>query len=716
MPTSSSFPTSTRKRALALTPASTGSGSTYATAREQQHHRHHGTPGSALTTSSAAWKSPAEEDDGNAYYSLEPPTQRARRDVLSTQLETLQAELDHERSLRALDQKRFTQTQQRLERQVEFAAEEVKETKALMEELREQSDDYAETLRQKHQALQSKCRKLQYAMDVERANQAQDQAEDDPRIDQLEEQLGARDRENQGLQDTIEELREEVERLSQKDQENKNSTLGSVGNENAVLQASPAPPQVMKELNSARIQLAESERKNRQLKRHNDDLQTKAKELVQQQERVQSATGRIQQLERELQERDEALGLVQAQLSSWNDFGTNMGQIIAAASQSASFSLPSQPNLPPEISVVKRYLQEATKEAQEAKTQNQQLETQLEQADDKMQALQRTIRELEQSKASWNKQLHDANKRIEVAEKQVRVLEGQEAVWKREVASLRSIVQTFDELPLPGKSTSSSPEASDAKVRMVKASLDAANDELKVLKEARTTLEKDLDEALKAKAELQTKHNTVLEKFGKLKEAVYAERAKSEKAEARAVHAEELAGKGSFNPATTRVLHLQHNPLTEALKQEVNVLRRQVEALTASNKAKKVAATAAVPMTPGPDVDPNKLHQRLKESFKEQIGRFREGVYLLTGFKIDMIPDGERPKFKVRSMFAEREQDHLLFQWPNVTPVEGLDLLDTELAKLLMTTPSYEYVTRFGSMPTFLASTQLSLFEKQTMI
>jgi len=99
-----------------------------------------------------------------------------------------------------------------------------------------------------------------------------------------------------------------------------------------------------------------------------------------------------------------------------------------------------------------------------------------------------------------------------------------------------------------------------------------------------------------------------------------------------------------------------------------------------------------------------------------KIGRFREGVYLMTGYKIDMIPGSERPMFKVRSTFAEQEQDHLMFQWPEGEDVQSLDLLDTELAKLLTKTPSYEYVKRCGSIPTFLASTQLSLFEKQTMM
>ena len=46
----------------------------------------------------------------------------------------------------------------------------------------------------------------------------------------------------------------------------------------------------------------------------------------------------------------------------------------------------------------------------------------------------------------------------------------------------------------------------------------------------------------------------------------------------------------------------------------------------------------------------------------------------------------------------------------------SLDLTDTDLAKALSTTDSYQYMTKFNSVPGFLASVQLSLFEKQTFI
>jgi len=93
----------------------------------------------------------------------------------------------------------------------------------------------------------------------------------------------------------------------------------------------------------------------------------------------------------------------------------------------------------------------------------------------------------------------------------------------------------------------------------------------------------------------------------------------------------------------------------------------------------------------------------------------------MTGFKVDMIPtsDTSKPTFRLRSVFAEQEEDHLLLQWPknkDKDEVASLDILNTDFAKYLSTTPSYDYMTKFHSLPAFLASAQLAAFEKQTIL
>jgi len=58
----------------------------------------------------------------------------------------------------------------------------------------------------------------------------------------------------------------------------------------------------------------------------------------------------------------------------------------------------------------------------------------------------------------------------------------------------------------------------------------------------------------------------------------------------------------------------------------------------------------------------------------------------------------------------------LMLKWPKNSDVASLDILNTDLAKVLSETPSYQYMTKFHSLPAFLASVQLSLFENTTQI
>lgn len=168
--------------------------------------------------------------------------------------------------------------------------------------------------------------------------------------------------------------------------------------------------------------------------------------------------------------------------------------------------------------------------------------------------------------------------------------------------------------------------------------------------------------------------------------------------------AEAWAGKGSFNPDTTRVVHFTETPLVQAMKEEIDVLKRQLEVAKGPKSSSKSAHH-----------NPDKLNQRLKENFKEQIATFREGVYIATGFKFDMLPGTDRPTFRVRSLYSANEKDHLLLKWPKTEEVSSLDILNTDFAKTLAeTSPSYQYMTKFHSLPAFLASVQLSLFENTT--
>lgn len=269
-------------------------------------------------------------------------------------------------------------------------------------------------------------------------------------------------------------------------------------------------------------------------------------------------------------------------------------------------------------------------------------------------------------------------------------------------------------------------------------SLNSTREEMKLLSDINAKLEATIDKLETEKKSIKEEHDRVLEKFGKLREALIEERLKAETAAIRATKAETLAGTGSYNLDTTRVVHMQSNPITDAMREkfmaEIELLKRRLE----DAESATIATTTSLSSTKTPaanknrgsfgsassgdssnninNVDSQKLHERLKEQFRNQIALFRQGVYLLTGFKIDMTQsDSDCQIFTVRSIYGENEGDQLVFKW-SPKKKSKLDMLNTDMAHLLMKGPSGIYVTEHGSWPGFLASVTLQLFDQQTML
>ena len=560
-----------------------------------------------------------------------PPLRRARRDVLSCELETIQAELEHERSLRALDSKRFVQTKQRLEKQMEFAIEEAKDSKVLMEEMRDENERHLDQLKRAMSRTKAELREVQEDLDEARAISSRKALDEDPRIEMLEEDIDAKEIENDALKGTIGKLQSEMKIMIEQQSADSNTNNSNRDEEDESSMMSPgalseARPDVLKELNRVRILLAESDRKNRQYKKIAEDAQRKTKQFIQEKEQVRSVNKRVEQLETDLLESTRAEETISEKLKDWQELGVAMSSVLAPSDR---------PSNPPEITVLRQYLNDAKTKATESENNQITMKKQLGKNKESIQTLMSESMNFERKESVWKEERQEWERRKDLNMKEIKVLKGQEDIYKREVESLRSIVKTFDELPLTEAQGMKNSEsaiasgASPANIRVLEVSLTAVKEEIEVLKEAKRSLQDDLDCSVAEKEELQKKHNTVLEKFGKLRDALYAERTKAEQATERANEAEILAGKGSFNPEQTRVLHMGSNPLTVALKEEINVLRRQIEVISNGDKQKNKGCPS--------DVDPNKLHQRLKQSFKEQISRFREGVYLITGYKVSFF-------------------------------------------------------------------------------
>jgi Mitotic checkpoint protein len=97
------------------------------------------------------------------------------------------------------------------------------------------------------------------------------------------------------------------------------------------------------------------------------------------------------------------------------------------------------------------------------------------------------------------------------------------------------------------------------------------------------------------------------------------------------------------------------------------------------------------------------------QMFAQKSKFFREAVHLLLGYKVDMLTEREYPEIRLRPMYAEHEDDTLLFQWVDDSPQLMITPFTNRLQNKVNT-----YLQTCNSIPAFLASIVLDQFEQQT--
>ncbi|KNC87366.1 hypothetical protein SARC_00507 [Sphaeroforma arctica JP610] len=177
-----------------------------------------------------------------------------------------------------------------------------------------------------------------------------------------------------------------------------------------------------------------------------------------------------------------------------------------------------------------------------------------------------------------------------------------------------------------------------------------------------------------------------------------------------------------YDPRTTKVIHLRHNPVSDSLARCQEELQHEVVRLTQEltrveqsvGSSTHTAAATAVQI-----LDENKaLREQLKtannrnnvikEMFAKKFSHFREVVYTLFGFKIDM---DELRQYKLLSIYAESKRDYLLFKGSEENG--RVDLLESEYSKHLSHNIA-AYLGQCRSYPAFLSTITLELFNNQT--
>jgi Mitotic checkpoint protein len=761
--------------------------------------------------------------------------------LLERQVASLQSELDHSREIRLLEQESYQQEKSRMTQRVEWAMSDAEETRTLLNKERLHNSTINQELRKSRDDALSQLSQLQLELDQAQASgrrrsHRQPMSRDDENSSTTTEEFRSDEDEHvrpfageddepletvrywqqrcrvaeqsvQGLSAETGELRKELSRVQNelkaellviKEQQQKE--IADSSGSTALKMVEEATPAVLRELNRVRIELADTSRTLRQSERKCLDLETRYQAAVQQNEADRRDAQRLQRLQQEYATLSTEHTKSQALQQTWQEFQQSLLQFLMTdqsfADGQGDYSFPrfqlaaaeterntagGASSLPPDISRVVRYLNQVRDYTLSQQQIAQQIRSRFEELQKTVLPLEQRVMDQQSSVRKAQQDLVNAIKERDESKSHAALLKAKESILQREADNLRSLIQTYDNLPLvpntavmpeSGKSAfdSSLPvfgsPAFDKSGAAVEIKVKSLQEELTLLTKDRDRLQEELEVASAQLRDKSSELDRVKDKYGKLRQALEESKAAAAQAEQRAARAEELSGRGAFDPEKTRVLHLNspNAPLSEALREEILVLRRQLatakDALAETEKSSVAATLTATPGTRTPgvpksvssgkvasvahSVDPEILNQRLKASFKEQISLFREGVYLMTGFKVDMLPGCDRPTFRVRSVFAEREEDQLLLKWPKKkkksssrsraasggTPqadqdgehddeeeaVRSLDILDTDFAKIVATTPSYQFVSQYHSLPAFLASIQLSLFEKQTQM
>jgi len=356
----------------------------------------------------------------------------------------------------------------------------------------------------------------------------------------------------------------------------------------------------------------------------------------------------------------------------------------------------------------------------------------------------------ESSLADAEKSKKEANFNLERIENKLKLAQQQSRLYEKEVKSLRALLQSFDVEFKIGK-----PEKADKLliskdnlIEDLRQQLDSCRDEMKEL-----FLKIDNTIGVKKETEVvdETPPDSRVSSADKLtiqtlKEEIQQLKFQSQKQKDELLGLQKLSGV-DFLPDRTRVLHMvvnpsnpsghttQGNPVVSTLEsmrclreenrrlQDLIIQKTSLEeeqnnsGSNSSNQGSNLetSVVAGTQNSGSSGVDSNKLNQRLKDMFKERITCFREAVYLLTGYKIDLYSadpsNGGHPRLRLRSMYAENPDDSLLFQWKGST----LELIETEFAKKL-DPRLFTMLSVSNSVPAFLSNVTLELFESQTFM
>jgi hypothetical protein len=288
-----------------------------------------------------------------------------------------------------------------------------------------------------------------------------------------------------------------------------------------------APEALLKELNKLRLSLQEYERKNRALERALQSEQAKREGLVQVERELERCQEMLSAKEAHFQKLLVEVAVTEELKLQWKMWREDIEEFFPITSSSSSFG-------PPELSSLTRQMKSLKEQRDEAVAKRDSLTLELRSSKRQLTRFEAERNDEKKIILKLQTEQYDHSKAFHIMQMKADQANEAERIAKSEAASMRQLIATFE--LQERHSTSMSPGVKGSpSVEGLRASLNAAHEEIDSLKESADVARKDLQTLQKQSAEDKVKHEAVLIKFGKLRDALMDEREKAATAETRAV-------------------------------------------------------------------------------------------------------------------------------------------------------------------------------------
>jgi len=435
----------------------------------------------------------------------------------------------------------------RLKRQIEFLLEETEETRALLEEVRSQSESdlakisqsQANTLKDLQDA-DAKITHLQMHQQLA-SHESSDAMMWKKKSEHLETQL-------QASEDELQQVKN-LQELSRKESAQKQSSMSTPKSKSEKLEVySPAPPEIMTELHRTRATLSDAQRNSRIQARKSEKIEAQLQDVKPKLEMLNMCQNKIVLLEREnkvLRKENEMGKVLDDQWSSFRHdiqslFETNsepgentpMDTSIENDDHNARMAKRS----PIEIATIVRRFRDIQNQLEESRNAERGTNNKLTATKQRVSYLEKEIKETDNKIAMVEKEKEVLHEKLLCASMDTRKSQAQETISKREADGLRDILDTFalkpEKSPLKPNQSESPSEVSTRSLRL---SLSSSQEKLTASMESYKELKDKMGVVVEEKETMQKELDRVKEKYGKLKEALMKEKEKVENAEERAV-------------------------------------------------------------------------------------------------------------------------------------------------------------------------------------